>query len=356
MGRIARRGNIWGFVSAGLAAALLAAGAAAVAETFRAGDTPRLEYASFAADEGLSHAGARVRPALEAQREALLAREKARVIASQPYQPAPAIWLISDPDTTIYLFGTVHSLPPAFRWRNPGLEAVIVRADTLLLESVDDESDQVTFREGMAPEVLTALPPLIERVSHRNRARLAELQALLPPETIREMDTMPTWIAAMGIGFLKDLLAGDMPGQGADDWLEQHFRASGRPVEAIESSKGVVTNINAIPEGAQRLMLEAALAAPERTRDQLDGPAHAWARGQVGDDSPLRIVPEQLDPSAALADPLLAKRNTAWVEDLLKRLGRPGTTLFAAGAGHFVGPGSVIDLLQKRGVRVERVQ
>jgi uncharacterized protein YbaP (TraB family) len=328
---------------------------AAVAEDH--GD-PRLDYASFAPDERLTFSGRLVRPEAEAQREAAVRREMARVAASQKYEPRPAIWRIQDADTTIYLFGTVHSLPPGFKWRNPVLEGIIVRADTLLLESTEQDGEEVTFLEGTAAmSGGPPLPPLIERASPRYRPKLKELLAALPPETVAGLDRMPTWIAAMGIGYLRDVLAGDMPSQGADDWLEQHFRATGRPVEAIENSKAVVSNINAIPEDQQRLMLDAALAAPDRTHAELDAPAHAWAQGNVGYDSPLRIFAEQLDPSAALADPLLTRRNNAWVDSLIARLAaKPGVTLFAAGAGHFVGPGSVIDLLQKRGVRVDRVQ
>lgn len=355
MGRIARPGGSRWAVAWGLAGGFLLATAGVAADG--TGADPRLPYTIVAPDERLSFAGALVRPANEAARERALRAEMARVASTQTYAIQPAIWKIADADTTIYIFGTVHSLPPGFRWRNPGLEAVIVRADSLLLESTDDDEDKVTFLEGLPVQDGGSLPPLLDRVSHRWRGKLAELQAALPPEATAQMDRMPTWIAAIGIGFVRDLMIGDMPSQGADGWLEQHFRASGRPVEAIENSQSVVANVNAIPERAQRMMLEAALAAPDRTHDQLDAAAHAWAQGHVGDDSPLRILPEQLDPSSAMADPILVRRNAAWVEYLAARMrDRPGTVLFAAGAGHFVGPGSVIDLLQKRGVRVERVQ
>jgi uncharacterized protein len=338
----------------GLAAIGLAVAGAAVAQGVT-GLAPHMPYAALAPDSQLSLAGARVRPAADVEYDARLAREKARVAAAQPYVVRPAIWRIADADTTIYLFGTVHSLPPGFRWRNPGLEAVIVRADTLLLESIEGETKDVTFLEGLPTDA--TLPPLIERVSHRSRNKLAELQGSLPAELVAQMDKMPSWIAAMGIGYIKDLIAGDMPSQGADDWLEQQFRATGRRVEAIEDSKQVVTNINAVPEEAQRLMLEQAILSPPRSHDELDLAAHAWARGEVGPGSPLQIMPTDFDPSAAMADPLLARRNAAWVDSLIARLkARPGTTLFAAGAGHFVGPGSVIDLLGRRGLKVERMQ
>jgi uncharacterized protein YbaP (TraB family) len=340
-----------------IAALFALATLASIAPAETGGDVPRLPYGAYPADEGITLAGKLVRPEGEAARDEAMQREIARVRATQPYSPHPAIWKISDSDTTVYLFGTVHSLPPGFRWRNPVLEGIIVRADSLLLESTEREEDNVTFLEGMPKGDAGKLPPLLDRVSHRYRAKLAQIQAALPAETVKEMDTMPTWIAAMGVGFVRDLMMGDMPSQGADDWLEKHFTSIGKPVEAIEDSKAVVTNINAVPEMAQRLMLESALAAPDRTHEELDAPAHAWAKGEVGADSPLRILPEQLDPSSAMADPLLARRNTDWVNTLMtKFMARPGTILFAAGAGHFVGPGSVIDMLQKRGVRVERVQ
>lgn len=343
-----------GRIAWGLAAAALAITTAAVAQNVP-GLVPALPYVAYSPDERLALAGKPVLTESDALYDAAYRKEMARVALSQPYSPEPAIWKISDADTSIYIFGTVHSLPPGFRWRNPGLEAVIVRADTLLLESIDEESKDVTFREGLPQDA--ALPPLIDRVSHRTRAKLADIQAVLPPEMVTELDKMPSWIAAMSIGTIRDMLAGDIPSQGADDWLEKHFRSLGRPVQAIEDSKAVVTNINAVPESTQRLMLEASLMVPLRTHDQLDAVAHAWAKGEVGIDSPLRIMPEDLDPGAALADPLLVQRNAAWVDSLIARLAaKPGIILFAAGAGHFVGPGSVIDLLQKRGLQVVRVQ
>jgi uncharacterized protein YbaP (TraB family) len=316
---------------------------------------PRLAYVGISPDEQLTAAGRLVQPEAMARAEEALRLERIRVATSQNYRPRPALWRIADADTTIYLFGTVHSLPPGFQWRNPGLEAVIVRADTLVLESTEDED--VTFLEGLPQQEGGTLPPLMARASPEFRPKLAELQAKMPADAVAGLDRMPTWIAAMGIGYLRDLMIGDIPSQGADDWLEQHFRATGRPVEAIEDSKAVVSDINAVPEAAQRQMLDAAIAAPDRTHAELDGPAHAWAQGNVGNESPLRILFDASDPSSAMADPLLARRNAAWCDWLVARMAaRPGVILFAGGAGHFVGPGSVIDMLQKRGVRVERVQ
>ncbi|QIG79138.1 TraB/GumN family protein [Stakelama tenebrarum] len=316
----------------------------------------RIPYAGYPADQRLALGGEAVVPPEEAAMDEAIRAEVLRVRKTQDYVPRPAIWKIADADTTIYLFGTIHSLPYGFRWRNPELEAVIAQADLLLLESLADENAEVDFAQGATRDG-SDLPPLLDRVSHRYRGQLAALQRSLPDEMVARLDAMPTWLAAIGIGTLRDMESGEIETLGADDWLERHFNAVGRPVAAIEDSQQVVVNLNGVSERAQRRMLEAALAAPVQPLATLEMPAHAWARGEVGPDSPLIIQSDGLDQSFALATPLLDDRNLAWTEDLIQRLDESsGVILFAAGASHFVGRGSVIELLEARGITVERVQ
>ena len=53
-------------------------------------------------------------PAPPSQSQAPAATE-----AETPIVPRPAIWLVADADTRIYLFGTIHVLPPGLQWRSP---------------------------------------------------------------------------------------------------------------------------------------------------------------------------------------------------------------------------------------------
>ncbi len=98
----------------------------------------------------------------------------------------------------------------------------------------------------------------------------------------------------------------------------------------------------AIPEADQRLMLDQALDAPDRNPEELRAPVHAWARGET--------------PSQPASDALTAATNRIWADNLVLRLRQPGTALFAAGAGHFAGPGSVIDPSAPARITVKRVE
>lgn len=269
---------------------------------------------------------------------------------SQNYQPRPAIWRISDRDTTIYLFGTIHVLPPGFAWRTAALDRIIARSSELILESVERNS-----LRDQAPPTAT-LPPLSARVGADHRAKLAAFTASLPPEAATLFDQMPSWIASVAISLVRELRSGEVPGPGADDWLEAQFTAQKKRVRAIENSDQVIASVNAVPEVEQQRMVHAALDAPIRSRADLRAATHAWAKGEVGPDSALTIDLAAATGSAALAAPLLTNRNAAWAATLIARMRRPGTCLFAAGAGHFIGDGSLIAQLEMRGVRVDRVQ
>jgi len=271
---------------------------------------------------------------------------------SQNYRPHPAIWKISSGKSTIYLFGTIHILPPGFQWRSDALDRVMAGADTLIVESVDDRTSVDSLTGGPSP----ALPPLARRVSPDHRAALKHFTDALAPEAVAALDGMQTWIAAIAIGYVRDFRAGEIPGPGADDWLEQHFREVGKPVVPIESGNQVMATVNAIPEAEQRHMLDLALDAPQRSRAELRAPMHAWAKGEVGSDSALTVDLVGSSGTEALSAPLLTNRNRAWADSLARRLQTPGTSLFAAGAGHFIGPGSLLELLRQRGIKVNRVE
>jgi len=256
----------------------------------------------------------------------------------QNYRPKPAIWQIGDRDTTIYLFATMPVLPPGFQWRSPLLERIVSQSGSLIVESIEERRPASQADVPPGPP----LPPLRTRVSPDHRAALKRFTDTLSPEAAASLDRMPTWIAAVTIGYIRGVRAGEIPGPGADDWLADRFRSARKPVLPIDDSTHAPAATAAIPEADQRAMLDQALDAPDRNAEELRAPLHAWARGETA--------------AQPAGDARTVATNRIWADNLVLRLRQPGTALFAAGAGHFSGPGSVIDLLQRRGIRVKRVE
>ncbi len=299
---------------------------------------------------------------------ALLAGLIAAPLAAQPVDPAPvdwavvraepAIWRIRDKDTTIYLLGTLHALPPGLAWQDARIARLVEMADALLLESTDSGGGLRALFAGLPESVIEhGLPTLAERTPESHRAALGALMASLDPRRAAALDQVPTWIAATRILVLREAAAGARRGPGVEAWLTAQFRAAGKPVSGIEDPVDLIAGINALPQSEQQAMLVAALDRPDRTIAELDAPVLAWARGDTGPGSPLALDFDAGFGSAALREPMLARRNRAWAASLETALERqPGTILFAAGASHFVGDDSVLAALAARGISAKRVK
>src|SRR5688572_26648925 len=84
------------------------------------------------------------------------------------YEPDPAVWLLQDEDTRIYLLGTVHVLPEGFRWRSPRIDGIVAEADELILESTDEEPLTEDPRIARILGSLAKRPRVSERLSPEN--------------------------------------------------------------------------------------------------------------------------------------------------------------------------------------------
>lgn len=287
--------------------------------------------------------------------------------------PRPAVWLLEDADTRIWLFGTVHVLTPGLRWRSPAFDRVAAEADELVLEVAEDPNAEEASRLGRYL-LLGKSTSILSRVSPQNRPALQRMieRSGLP---IEGFDTMQTWAAAMVLAVQQmdrayraagrrpgAATAGQGPTQaeapatadrltGVEDALRAQFRASGRPISGVETGEQQLSFLASTPLSVQRAMLEALVNGDRLgAAGQFEPDEAGWLSGDL--DS---IAAEMAQMPAALREALLARRNANWTNWLIARLGRPGDVLFAVGAGHLAGEGSVQARLAERGFIVRRI-
>ena len=284
----------------------------------------------------------------------LLAPASEAAPATRSLQPHPAIWKISDADTTIYLFGTTHALPKGFRWQSPALKQIVAQADELVLETVDSpEADKKA--EGAVDDTINPVVPdrpIVARVAPEKQALLKRAIARTDfPEQF--YDAMPTWMASLVLAvedMSKDGLSHD---NGVEAVLQKAFARAGRPILAVEDGSAVLRQMHGLSEAAQRKMLEDTLEDMDTTEPNTPNDSdRAWASGDVSQ-LDADFTEEKL--GAELYNVLVRQRNIAWTHWLTNRMVKPGTVLFAVGAGHLAGPDSLQHLLSGSGITVSRV-
>lgn len=269
----------------------------------------------------------------------------------QPGRFQPAMWSVSDSDTTIYLFGTVHLLPEGVDWRTPRFDRAFRDADTLVLEVVLPEDPTVHAQALQRMAISPGLPPLLQRVPEADREGLRRLVAGsgIPPAAL---DAMESWAAAVALGSTLYRDSGLSPDRGVERVLQA--AAAGKRIEGLETLEEQLGFFDGLPEEAQRSLLVGLVAEAGSADDLFQRLLNAWGTGDLARIAETYEGASGLSPE--VADALLARRNAAWTEWVRRRLDRPGTVMMAVGAGHLAGRGSVIERLEAAGLAVRRVQ
>lgn len=276
-----------------------------------------------------------------------------RTHKSLRFEPQPAIWKVADGDTTIYLFGTTHALPKNFMWQSKALKQVIQSSDELIVESLDSKDSQAktdaTVDAALNPVVDN--DPILGRVTPEKRPALEQAIARSGFPT-QFYDAMPTWMASLVLAVETMAQDGRARSEGVEARLIAAFRKSGRPIGAAEKGDAILRKLHALSPDAQRRMLENTLDDMTSAGAQSAAMDQDWARGDL---TALAQGFSRETLGDELYTLLILNRNKTWAEMIDQRMHRPGTVLFAVGAGHFVGPDALPKLLAHKGWAVTRV-
>lgn len=264
----------------------------------------------------------------------------------RPAPARPALFVVTDADTVIWLFGTIHALPANVRWETPPVRHAIDHADMLVTEiappdpaAISAQFNALAHRKG--------LPPVAARVPARLRPALA--QAIQTAgESATALDRQESWAAALALENGRARAAGASAINGVEHVLALRF--AGRPQRALETAGSQLTLFDRLGEADQRRLLQSAIT-------QHDGYDRTLAAWSSGDAVALARSNDRLFAGApAMQAALLTGRNRRFSRWIAWRMRAPGKVLVAVGAGHLVGPHSVVAMLRRAGLAVRRVQ
>lgn len=273
------------------------------------------------------------------------------VAAPAPVQARPALWKVSDADTTVYLFGTIHLLPAGIEWYDGKLATAFEQSQELVTEIPEvpqSESLAVMLKHGTLPAGDTLRGTMSEAERQKYDAALTGLG--LPTAAF---DRYKPWFAAVVLSTLPLQRQGYALENGIENQLDKRNKALGRPRSGLETLDYQLGLFDSLAGDAQKTYLFAVIDALPTITGEIDKMVANWAKGDA-EALAQALNAESDDP--ALYEALITKRNQNWAQWIDKRLDRPGTVFVAVGAGHLGGKGSVQDFLAREGIRTVRVQ
>jgi len=271
--------------------------------------------------------------------------------AQAPNDADPALWVVKDADTTIYLFGTIHVLKPGLTWFDEAVKTAFDKSDQLVLEMVEPDKatmQQIVLKNGFSPTgpTLTEQLPADKRGAYLKA--IADLGA--PPQAF---DRMKPWLAAVTLSIAPLQKQGYDPANGPEKVLTEAARSEGKPVEGLETAELQIGYFNGLSPKAQIEFLTSTVDELPKAGEEMAKMVDEWAHGDP--DALARDMNESLKDSPEVAKTLLTDRNGRWASWIKQRLAKPGTIFMAVGAGHLAGDDSVQAQLAKQGIKAQRI-
>jgi len=270
-------------------------------------------------------------------------------------QAAPALWRVSDADSSVWLFGSIHILDRDRNWRTPRFDAALAEADHVYFEVVLDLD---------AYSTLTRLSILYG--TNRDGRQLSDyltaeqqdrLQAFIDVHGLprQQIERMRPWMADMTLTNLATAANGDpAPSQQAGVevlLLEEVAKERRRQLEAPETQFRLMASL---PDEYQVESLMRTIEGAGKPDESLAALAELWHAGDVESlAQTMNLAFGAVD--APMYRRMLGDRNRRWADQIVRMLADNEDAMIVVGAGHLAGPVGLPTLLGAKGLEVERM-
>jgi uncharacterized protein YbaP (TraB family) len=268
-------------------------------------------------------------------------------------QAAPALWKVSDADSSIYLFGSVHMLRPDQEWRTPLIDKVVSKAERVYFETDispagQAEAASLSIMHGFNTDgrLLSAMisPELMAQLRAAAQSYSVPMASLL---------AMKPWMAATTISAMPLLESGYVATYGVETVLSAEL--AHERIGMLETVEEQMVLLSGGTEAEGIEMLQASLDTLDTVSTDIEALTTNWANGDP--EALGELFMEQMGPfDSIIVERLIDDRNKNWTEQIAAMLERDEKALLVVGAAHLAGEMSVVKLLEDKGFTSERMQ
>jgi uncharacterized protein YbaP (TraB family) len=262
------------------------------------------------------------------------------------------LWEVTDGVNTIHLLGSIHLLREDAYPLDPVIYEAFDAAETVVFEvplSEMMEQAGTLMARGMFPDGMTLDDVLSADLLEELERRSGEL-----PIPLDAMRGMKPWYAALVLGTVALQRAGFQASMGVDMHFYERAVEAGKRIAGLETVRDQIDALDGLSTDAQLAYLRSTLDGLDSYVEQVDRATALWRRGDA--EGLAALNREMMRENAELVERLLDARNRRWVPQIESLLHTGSPTLVIVGVGHLVGEGSVLALLDERGLHVRRVE
>lgn len=267
----------------------------------------------------------------------------------------PALYVVRDADSTMYLYGTVHVRPNGADWADAEVRAALAESqeiwtEILMSPETDAQAQQLALQMGRADPGR----PLSSWLTPEENARLNALTGRLGMPT-GALEQFQPWLAGLTLSIIPIMQAGYSPMSGVDRNVDAYGDANGKTMRALETVEQQLGFFDGFSEEIQRQFLVESIDEAENGVALINMLSVAWERGDI-EGLEGAVITETREQYPELYNTIFVQRNNAWMDVLVAEMQGSGVDFIAVGAGHLLGEDGLVEQFRARGFTVERVE
>ncbi|MEW6521772.1 MAG: TraB/GumN family protein [Thermodesulfobacteriota bacterium] len=272
------------------------------------------------------------------------------LLLTVPAQAKNILWQVRAGEHTLYLLGSLHVLQKDAYPLPPLMEEIYAASGTVVFETDMDDMDTPAMQQkilsyGRLPAGQTLEQQLSPRTWQLLQQKMAELQ--IPEDKISRMKP---WLCAVTLTVTDLERMGFLARYGLDEYFYSRAQKDQKKIIPLESVDFQLSLFYSQSRQEQEDFLLQTLADLQVAGQSAGELLNAW---QTGDGDQLySLIARSFAGYPQQYQRLVLQRNKNWLPMLEKILSREPLTLVVVGAGHLVGPDSLVDLLRRQGYLV----
>ena len=262
------------------------------------------------------------------------------------------LWEVETPTNTIFLLGSLHLLKsdayPLAAEINAAYRAspkVVFETDMGAMQDPDVLTRMLSM--GQYPEGQSLLPNISGDMRIALQKRMTALG--LPLE---QFVGFKPWFLAVTLTTLELQRLGFSPGNGIDVHYYGRARSDQKEIGFFESIDYQLDLLGNMSADDQNAFLGQTLKDLEIAAEMADDMMRYWQKGQI--DKLYSLLFKSFEDYPKMENRLLLQRNKDWVKKIEIMLAESENIFIVVGAGHLVGPRSVVALLRQKGYKVKQ--
>jgi hypothetical protein len=262
------------------------------------------------------------------------------------------LWTVDTQSNKIYLLGSLHLLKQDTYPLAADIEKAYADSRVVVFETdiaaLQEPGVQAKMLElGIYPADQNLLENLDENTRQKLEKKMSGIG--LP---LAQFSRFKPWFVALTLTTLELQRLGYNPEYGVDVYFFNRANTDGKEIGFLEPAEFQINLLGKMVEQDQNDFLSQTLKDLEVVNELAGDLVRSWKDGDP--DRLHELLSKSFKDYPHLHDRLLIQRNKNWIQEIEGAMRLNKNVLFVVGAGHLVGPESVVDLLKNKGYQVKQ--